>query len=564
MPTAVSLAPAGDVKQAGVTIGRVSKIAERGNGTVLELELDDKHSPVYRDAQVLLRSKSIAGENYVEVSPGTPKAGEVPSGELLAPSAAKEATQIDELFSVFDEARRRDLQRALAGLGDGLRGDGEDLNRTLEAASALATEANPAFKTMADENRHVARLVDSFGRVAAAIGERREGVRQLTLQAKAAAEAVDDRDDKLRDFIAELPGFLRQARSTSNRLTTFSGGATPVVRDLRQATEALVPTVRDLLPAAREGQGLVTELARFSRAAVPALDKLAPFSSKARTFVPPLAAFLRQGNPMFAYMAPYFREVGTFFANDAASFQHVDALGHVARIVLPISRSNAGRRLHPRAGPGRSSACPGRAGHPRQQRVPRPRRSRRLRVLHRDSTPGSRPTRRTSDDPERRSTVSTSKPVVVYGASGYTGRLVCEYLREYNVPLHRRRPQRRARRGRDEADPRHRDRAVRGRRGGQLRRGPHRAPLRRQGRLQHGRPVRQVRRRRRRGVHRHRHPLPRHHRRAGLDDGLRRELRRAHGRAGRAAVAGRRADVHHRRDRREHRAGDPRASTRST
>jgi hypothetical protein len=28
-----------------------------------------------------------------------------------------------------------------------------------------------------------------------------------------------------------------------------------------------------------------------------------------------------------------------------------------------------------------------------------------------------------------------SKPVVVYGASGYTGRLICEYLREYNLPF---------------------------------------------------------------------------------------------------------------------------------
>ena len=28
-----------------------------------------------------------------------------------------------------------------------------------------------------------------------------------------------------------------------------------------------------------------------------------------------------------------------------------------------------------------------------------------------------------------------SKPVIVYGASGYTGRLICEYLREYNVPF---------------------------------------------------------------------------------------------------------------------------------
>lgn len=31
--------------------------------------------------------------------------------------------------------------------------------------------------------------------------------------------------------------------------------------------------------------------------------------------------------------------------------------------------------------------------------------------------------------------MSSIKPVVVYGASGYTGRLICEYLREFNVPF---------------------------------------------------------------------------------------------------------------------------------
>jgi hypothetical protein len=30
---------------------------------------------------------------------------------------------------------------------------------------------------------------------------------------------------------------------------------------------------------------------------------------------------------------------------------------------------------------------------------------------------------------------SSSKPVVVYGASGYTGRLVCEFLRQYGIPF---------------------------------------------------------------------------------------------------------------------------------
>ena len=31
--------------------------------------------------------------------------------------------------------------------------------------------------------------------------------------------------------------------------------------------------------------------------------------------------------------------------------------------------------------------------------------------------------------------MTAKKPVIVYGASGYTGRLVCEYLREYNIPF---------------------------------------------------------------------------------------------------------------------------------
>ena len=121
----------------------------------------------------------------------------------------------------------------------------------------------------------------------------------------------------------------------------------------------------------------------------------------------------------------------------------------------------------------------------------------------------------------------TDKPVVVYGASGYTGRLICEYLREYHVPF-----------------------VAAGRDGGKLKTSmesnvagietadyevaevdhdvdvAHRAVPRRLGRLQHRRPVQQVRPRGRRGLPGRRRPLPRHHRRAGLADHLRRAVRR--------------------------------------
>lgn len=347
VPTAVSLARAADVSEAGVDIGRVAEISERTDSTVLVLELDREHAPVYRDARVWIRFKSIAQENYVELERGKPEAGEVPSGGLLPIGNAQETVEIDELLSVFDETRRRDVRRILDGLGDGLRAGGSDLNRTLEAASAVPTEGAAAVQVLAGQREHVARLVDSFGRVAAALGERGDAIQLLTRRAKDTADAVAQRDEQLRATLEQLPSFVRQAGATSNRLTGFSRAATPVLRDMRLATEELVPMVEELRPAARRGRAVARELSGFSRAAVPALERLAPFSERAAEAVPPLAGFLRQVNPLLAYLAPYSREVSTFFALDAASFQATDATGHVARVLLPLSRSNAAGTLTP-------------------------------------------------------------------------------------------------------------------------------------------------------------------------------------------------------------------------
>lgn len=345
VPDAVSLARAGDVRIKGVDVGKVAKIGARGDATVIEMQLDKEHAPVYRDARVLVRAKSVAGENYVEIDPGSPAAGALPSGGVLGEGHADEATQIDQLFSVFDETRRRDLQRSLEGLAGGLPDRGADLNRTLEATAAVPRQGADAAAALAKDGGDVAQLVDAFGRVSRALGERKQAIATLTKQAAAAARAVQTRDHRIRATLAALPGFLRQARDTSTRLTRFSASATPVVRDLRLASRDLVPAVRELVPAARDGAQTVGALQTFAKAASPAVARLAPFAEQGSSFVAPLAGFLRQGNPMFAYLAPYWKEVSTFFALTSASFQSYDATGHVARIVLPISRSDAAGAL---------------------------------------------------------------------------------------------------------------------------------------------------------------------------------------------------------------------------
>ena len=151
----------------------------------------------------------------------------------------------------------------------------------------------------------------------------------------------------------------------------------------------------------------------------------------------------------------------------------------------------------------------------------------------------------------------STKPVVVYGASGYTGRLICEYLREFNVPF--------------VAAGRNKDllQEVVGKIPG-IETAEHDIVevehtvealtdlfARRAGRLQHRRAVHQVRPGGGRGLRRRRRALPGHHRRAGLADGRPGALRDDVRRQGPAALARDRADVHDRRDRGEHRLETP-------
>jgi phospholipid/cholesterol/gamma-HCH transport system substrate-binding protein len=341
VPSVVAMAAKADVRQAGVKVGRVTAVETRGEESVLTLELDADRAPVYKNATVFIRAKSIAEENYLEIDPGTPRAGAVPEGGELPVERALEATQNDDVLSIFDAPRRRDLQETLDGLGGGLESDGSShLNDTFESLAGLVDDGSDLARILADERRSTAGLIDNFGRVTLALGEREQALRQLTVRARVAAEAVAARDEELRDTIDSLPTFLRQARSSANRLGAFSRNATPVFRDLRLATADLVPAVRDLRPAARAARGTLAELERFAGAGTPAFRRLGPFSNELERFVGPYEGFVRQANPFVAYLEPYYREMTNMFALHGAHTARRDEISHTARVLLPISRSN--------------------------------------------------------------------------------------------------------------------------------------------------------------------------------------------------------------------------------
>src|SRR5215212_2021315 len=79
---ASQLATEADVRISGVPVGKVKSIradARTGRSLVV-LQLDARYAPLPSDAKAILRQKTLLGETYVELSPGTKGAPPLPEG----------------------------------------------------------------------------------------------------------------------------------------------------------------------------------------------------------------------------------------------------------------------------------------------------------------------------------------------------------------------------------------------------------------------------------------------------------------------------------------------------
>jgi phospholipid/cholesterol/gamma-HCH transport system substrate-binding protein len=335
-PNVVALSDHADVVEAGVKVGTVSGIGEAGGLADLTLTLARQYGPVYRDAQIEIGAKTLAGENYVALDPGSPAAGALPDGATL-PAIAPEATQLDQILSTFDAARRRDVQRLLDLLGAGLGGRGQELNALLGGAAAVVDDALPVTEVLAADRTQVASLVDDFGTVAASLGRRTAAIRVLVHAALVAGTAVAHRDADLTATLRVLPGFVAQARDTIGQLGTFSQIAAPVVRDLALAASALVPAIGVLRPAAAEGRAVLAELTPFASISTRAASSLRQTAPPAVALLGPLEGVLRQANPLLRYLRPYALDLATFFPSMESAVHYRDAEGGYARIAIMFS-----------------------------------------------------------------------------------------------------------------------------------------------------------------------------------------------------------------------------------
>ncbi|MDO9354594.1 MAG: MlaD family protein, partial [Solirubrobacteraceae bacterium] len=128
-----------DVRSAGVQVGEVGSIENGADGRVkMVLEIQKKHAPIFRDAKILVRQKTLVGENYIDLDPGSAKASAIPDGGTLAVAAQKEAVPIDKVLNTLNPKTRKNVSKNFQSLGDATDGRGQDLHELFDRVAPLA------------------------------------------------------------------------------------------------------------------------------------------------------------------------------------------------------------------------------------------------------------------------------------------------------------------------------------------------------------------------------------------------------------------------------------------
>jgi len=305
-PEASLLVKEADVRMAGVNVGKVKskELGPGGRTTRVEMEIDHRFAPIGRDAHAILRQKSLLGESYVEITPGSPGAKKLDDGGTLSNANVDDAVQLDEVFRTFDPETRKALERwlhegAIATSGTFAR----DFNDSLGNAAPFFTGGADLLRPLAEQEVALRRVVRDTGRVFDAVSREDGQLRGLITGGEATFGALASRDDALADTFATFPTFLRETRSTVRRLESFARNTDPLVRDLREPAQDLAPTLRDLGDLSPDLEKLfrhIHPLVRASRTGIPAATRFI------RGAEPVLAAthnFMPELNPILSYLS---------------------------------------------------------------------------------------------------------------------------------------------------------------------------------------------------------------------------------------------------------------------
>jgi virulence factor Mce-like protein len=338
------LANQSDVRISGVPVGKVEQItADKKTGRAdVTIQLDAKYAPLPSDAKAILRQKTLLGETYVELTPGSRSAKPIPENGRLAASQVSTPVRLDEIINAFDKPTRTAFQNWMQTQAVAIDGQGQNLSDALGNLGPFADDTATLVGILNRQSGAVSQLIANTGTVFGALNERDGQLTSLIRNANTVFATTAQRDKELQESFVALPTFEQESQKTLDRLTTFAHTTNPLVTQLRPAARQLSPTLVDLRDLAPSVKNLLNELQPLIDASKAGFPAASQTLEDARPLLAQLVPATQQLDPPVKFLGLYKRELTSFFANTSAATQAKDPGTnlHYLRTTNPFNPEN--------------------------------------------------------------------------------------------------------------------------------------------------------------------------------------------------------------------------------
>lgn len=335
---ASQLAEQSDVRISGVDVGKVESIelGPQGKEAMALLNIDDKYAPLPASTRAMLRTKTLLGETYVELSPGSSDEPPLEDGATLPSAQVTESVQLDEIFQAFDPKTRRAFQSWMQEAAVAIEGQGQNLSYAIGNLEPTFEEFENLFRVLNSQKVAVGQLFSNGAKTFEALRGREGQLADLIRSSNELFKTTAARDQDIEALFRAFPTFQDESRLTIARLQGFAENADPLSRQLVPVAEELSPTLVAFGKLAPEAKKLFE--------ALPAVEKEAPTGFPAlrklfRDDFPPLLRasepFVRNLNPLVTGLDLYKKDIAATFGNLASTFH-----GHL------IAKNKAGENLN--------------------------------------------------------------------------------------------------------------------------------------------------------------------------------------------------------------------------
>jgi phospholipid/cholesterol/gamma-HCH transport system substrate-binding protein len=289
---------------AGAKVGEVASVDLHNGIATVTMKVTPKYARFYRDATLLLRPKTQLQDMTVEVNPGTPSSGKLPSGSTVPLSQTAPNVNFDEFLSSLDAETRAYLQELLAGAGGALKENGKALSATFKRFDPTARTIQEIASQLEQRHANTARAIHNFRLLTEALGGKDKQLSELIDASNAVFQTFAQEEANVQETVKLLPGALEKSRTGLGKLAKATHVLGPTLHELEPFAKALGPANE----ATRKMDEVVTpiiknEVRPFAREILPTINEIAPDTKALAEAFPKLASSFSVLNEFFNELA---------------------------------------------------------------------------------------------------------------------------------------------------------------------------------------------------------------------------------------------------------------------